>query len=364
MPSIGNISVPEIALSTIAFPIVPDFGYGRAHRPQIVEHRMGANSADGKVSQRYYLGSGAKEFTVRRSALTIRDRQSLVDFWFTNRGAYGAFTYNAPNEDGTFTEHTCRFRDQALTLEYLIGAITATGIDLVEIPDANPDYPVLSEAERLGTTVEQEDGVSRRQLLPPDLEQSLTAQVQEIIPLVRIAALDPDYPVIYLSDRRCTVGGQQYEPRLADWGGIEQSMDGSSDQASFTLGNADKVFTRIVNQVDLFRADIQFALYHVGSSTKLNLWRGNVSNWQAGATLETFTVTASDGYFELNQLYPRRKISRTCPKVFGNAGNGCPFSDEGTLYTTRELFDHVDTVSTSHFNALGFIFTPLFFFPS
>lgn len=337
MSTIGNIAVPEIPLYGPVFPIVSDFGFGRAHQPVVVEHVLGPNSADGKVSQRYYIGSGAKVFTVRRSALTVSQRQALADFWFANRGCYGQFVYHCPEEDGTTTDYICRFKDSRLTFEHLVGYISTTGVELVEIPTSNPSYSVTSEVLRLGNDVLQDDGVTRPQLLPSSLETSLTQQVQEIIPLISIQPLDADYPTMYLSDRRCVVGDQQYEPRLVDWAGIEQSLDGASDQASFTFGNSDKVFTQIANQVDLFRADVKFSLYHVGSGTKLNLWRGTVSNWHAGASLDTFRVEASDSFFELNQLYPRRKISRTCWKVFNDAGNGCPFSDEGQLYSIRSL---------------------------
>jgi len=323
MPTIGNITVPEPAISATPWPVEPEYPSGRAHTPQVVVHRMGPNSANGKVSQRYLLGSGAKQFTVRRTNLTFLKRQDLLDFWIENRGAEGSFSYDAPNEDGTTTEYLVRFKDPELTLEHLYGSISSVGIELVEVPTANPEYAITDTLLRFPT-----DG----------LEDALAAQVQEIIPLIRIEATDAEYPVIYLSDRRCIVGEQQYEPRLLDWAGIEQSMDGASDQASFTLGNADKVFTELVNEVDLFRADIQFSLYHVGSGFKLDLWRGDVTDWKAGAASDTISISASDGFYELNQSYPRRKISRTCWKKYNDAANGCPWEDESnTTHTSRTL---------------------------
>lgn len=325
MPTIGNITFTEPTPST-TFPLVTDFPWGRVDNPPVAEHRMGANSANGKVTQRYKLGTGAKTFTIKVSALTPQKRQDLIDFWFANRGAYGSFYYNAPNEDGTFTEYVCRFADQNLELDYLYGAISSVGVQLVEFPQDVSSYTVAAEALRIGD-----------RLLPDSLEEQLAKQVQEIIPLIRIECRDGTYPVIYLSDRRCVVGENTYEPRLLDWDGIEQSMDGSSDVAQFTLGNADRVLTLLANDVDLYRADLQFSLYHVGTQTKLNLWRGDVIDWNAAVGSPELHVSASDGFYELKQSYPRRKVSRTCWKKYKDALL-CPWADESNqTYTERSL---------------------------
>ncbi len=334
MPTIGNIEIPAVEITATRWPVRPEYPSGRAHKPVIVEHRLGPNSANGKITQRYVMCNGAKEFTVVTKHLTWQRRQALLDFWHENRGAYGSFYYDCPNEDGTSTEYLCRLKDQELTLEFLYGCISSVGVTLVEIPTSNPEYTVASETTRLGAD----------RLLSDALETALTEQVQVIIPLIRIQAKDEDYPTIYLSDRRCVVGGDQYEPRLLDWDGIEQSMDGASDQASFTFGNADKVFTQLVNGVDLFRADIQFSLYHVGSQIKLNLWRGNLTNWKTGAVSDVMNVTASDGFYELNQMYPRRKISRTCWKKF-NDGLNCPFEAESNQVAEERSLPQSDGTS-------------------
>lgn len=327
MATIGNITVPEIAISSTPFPFRTEYPHGRAHEPKIVEHRLGANSANGKVSQRYYLGNGAKKFTAKRTTITPQLRRDLVQFWYDMRGPYGAFRYEAPNEDGDqFTEYVVRFKDPSMTFDAAFAAIMSTGLELVEIPTSNPSYNVASEALRFPSET---------------LEEALLAQVQEIIPLIRIAARDQSYPVIYLSDRRCTVT-DQYEPRLLDFNGIEQSMDGSSDVASFVFGNADRVMTLLVNDVDLFRADVQFSLYHVGTGIKVNLWRGNVTDWRASSGSDVFSLSASDGFYELNQLYPRRKISRTCWKKYNNAANGCDWETRSNVVHQQRTLKQSD----------------------
>ena len=62
--------------------------------------------------------------------------------------------------------------------------------------------------------------------------------------------------------------------------GISQSMGNEADQATFTFGNADRVMRDLANDVDLFRASIEFSLFHVGTLIKLDLWKGDVVNWQ------------------------------------------------------------------------------------
>ncbi len=72
--TIGNISVPEIAASG-AFPIVPEFPYGRANRPDVAIHQFGSGNA--KIEQRFLLGTGARRFTVRRTWMNDTQRIAL-----------------------------------------------------------------------------------------------------------------------------------------------------------------------------------------------------------------------------------------------------------------------------------------------
>ena len=85
----------------------------------------------------------------------------------------------------------------------------------------------------------------------------------------------------------------------------------------------------LANDVDLFRASIEFSLFHVGTGIKLDLWKGDIINWSMDSGPE-FQVTAADGIYELNLPYPTRRISRTCWKQFDD-GLGCPFATQGAL---------------------------------
>jgi hypothetical protein len=188
------------------------------------------------------------------------------------------------------------------------------GVTLIEIPQTSPSYPLNQTVSRFP---------------PAALQTALLSRVQEIIPLVRIQPLEPGYPAIHISDRRCTIGSQHYQARLLEFDGISQSIGNESDEAQFTFGNGDRVMRDLANDVDLFRAEIAFSLFHIATGIKLDLWKGNIVNW-SGDTGPEFRVTPADGLYDLNLPYPTRKMSRTCWKRF-NDGQACPFATQGAL---------------------------------
>ena len=89
------------------------------------------------------------------------------------------------------------------------------------------------------------------------LSTALLAETQEIIPLVHIQVRESAVPPIYLSDRRVTIGGQLYLPRLVGLGEpgsdviLSQDIKGTSDNVRFTFGNGDRVMTQVANDTDL-----------------------------------------------------------------------------------------------------------------
>jgi hypothetical protein len=308
---IGNIVVPEIAPSGV-FPLVPDYPHGRAQTHEVVVHQFGSGNA--KIEQRFLLGTGAKRFTVRKAWLRDPDRIALRNFWETKYGPYGAFTHNAPNDDGLgTTAYTCRFANEPLSWEMLTDAVCALGVTLIEVPSSSPAYTLNQTVTRFP---------------PQALKDALLSQVQQIIPIIKIQPLEPGYPAIHLSDRRCTVGGQLYQARLLEFDGISQGMGNEADEAQFSFGNVDRVMRDLANDVDLYRGALEFSLFHVGAGIKLDLWKGEIVNWACDAGPE-FRVTAADGLYELNQPYPTRKISRTCWKPFNS--QACPYSTAGAL---------------------------------
>ncbi len=308
---IGNINVPEIAASG-TFPIVPEFPYGRASHPDVAIHQFGSGNV--KIEQRFLLGTGARHFTVRRTWLNDTQRIALRNFWESKYGPYGAFTYNAPNDDGNgTTAYTCRFANEPLSWQMVADWVCSVGVNLIEIPANPPTYTLNSTVTRFPSGA---------------LATALLSQVQQVIPLIKILPLTAGYPAIYVSDRRCTVGAQLYLPRLIDFDGITQGMGNESDDATFVFGNADRVMRDLANDVDLYRASVEFSLFHVGTGIKIDLWKGDIVDWSLDAGPE-FQVRASDGLYESNLPYPTRKISRTCWKAFNT--QACPYSGHGAL---------------------------------
>ena len=307
--TLGTISVPDIS-SAGTFPLQPDYGAQIIYSPQVVSHTLG--SANQKISQRFYIGNGAKRFRFVRTGLTDAERVAVRNFWETASGAFQNFTYNVPNPDGTTTPYLCRFEDLEMSWTAISNAEFSLSLMMVEIPVTNPSYTISATVTRFpGAT----------------LSAALAAQVQEFIPLIKIKPREVGYPPLFISDRRCTVSGQLYQARLLEWEGISQSVGSESDDAQFTFGNADRVMTAIFNSTNLDLARIEFSLFHVGTSIKIDLWAGDLTDCDASEDNE-FHTTFSDGLFQLNLPFPNRRISRTCWKDF-NDGINCPASSAG-----------------------------------
>lgn len=321
MEFIGNIEIPEPP-SGSDFPLVTDYPHRVERDYRVQVHTFG--SSNRKIEQRYLLGTGARRFTFQRAYASITDRNALRDHWEANKGGYQQFTYNAPSTDQASTvAYTVRYANEPLIWEVRGPKVFGLQALLIEVPSAvgAPSYSVTATVTRFPAG---------------GLAASLLGQQQLLIPLLKIQPKESGYPAIYLSDRRVTVASQLYQPRLTDWDGISQTIGSASDDAGFSFGNADLVFTELANDVDLMRASIEFSLLHLsaldgsGTNTKIDLWKGEIVSWQDDEGSPDFTVRASDGIYELRLPYPVRKVSRTCWKDF-NDGNGCPFTAEGSL---------------------------------
>lgn len=196
--TIGRISVPALVDSGLTFPLTSDFGYGFTQERPVVVHQFGA--LDAKAEQRFAVGIGPRKFAFRRQHLSMRDRASLVSFWESLQGAWKSFTYNVPNPDQTTSPTKVTWEYAPLSIQYLANACQV-GFNFIEVPNpsAAPAYPVNSTCLRFPSNT---------------LQTALLSQVQQIIPLVHIRVREQAVPDIYLSDRRCTVAGQLYLPRV------------------------------------------------------------------------------------------------------------------------------------------------------
>jgi hypothetical protein len=308
--TIAGVTIPQPSSAGV-WPLKPDFGSGLKVNPPVAVHSFA--SGNRKVEQRFRLGNGAARYVFKRARLSYADVNALTTFWEGSRGAYDTFTYHSPQTDGTTVDVTVRIADPILSLEQLAsGAVSNFGITFAEVPDpsAAPSYTATSHQTRF-----------------PDsgLQGALAQQVLEVVPLLKIYRDDSAFPAIYVSDRRVTVDGILYQPRILDngWRITQQLYDGA-DEATFLLGNADDVFTTVANTLPLQRAKIEFSFYEVASGALLNFWAGFMSKpWTLKDGDTTFQIQASDGAYELNLAYPKRTISDTCWKKFAD-GVFCP----------------------------------------
>lgn len=315
--TIGRIEVPDITPSG-TFPVRPLPGSGRALAPEVAIHTFRSGST--RIEQRFLLGTEAQRFRVVAGALGRPEITALRNFWNSNQGAYGSFTYNAPNEAnlaGGTTPHIVRFAQRDLTFEYLTDFLASVGVELIEVPQGNgPSFDVEKTVLRV-----------------PDapLSEALLEQDQILIPLLKIRVDEEAVPTVYISDRRVTIGGHLHQARLLKWEGISQSITGEPDRAVFTLGNADGVMTAFLSDTDCWAAEIEFSLFHRNSLTKIDLWRGHWQEARYRAESFEFHLTAGDGLFALTLPYPPRRITRTCGKL--HKGPACP---NGTVGTNAE----------------------------
>lgn len=309
--NLGPITVPEITTAGV-FPLRPEWGWSQIVEPQVAIHTFLAGNR--KLEQRFYLGDGARRYALRFSTIKPGELDTLKAFWEDHNGAYGQFYFDRPTASGAGTTRvTCRIADVAISFSQVADSIAEAGLTLAEVPTTPPVYTVLKTLDRY----------------PDDaFESRLAEPVQTLIPLVTIttrATKTKASQTLRLSDRYCTVGGEFFHARVVDWNGISQSIGNESDTARFVLGNADRVFKLISDQIPFDNADVQFSAYHVEAQTRLDLWTGCLSKWRARGA--TFEVEVRDGAFELLQKYPRRRASKTCWKRFKS--QSCGYEGDG-----------------------------------
>ncbi|MGA7413113.1 MAG: hypothetical protein WBW33_21735, partial [Bryobacteraceae bacterium] len=105
------------------------------------------------------------------------------------------------------------------------------------------------------------------------------------------------------------------------------------DNVRFVLGNADRALSKLVNDCSLEFAEIDLSLFHVQTSTLLQLWKGLIISWQVDGSAQ-MSVSCSDGLYPVTQSYPPRSVSRQCWKPFNKdvvpGYRPCPYSTQGT----------------------------------
>ena len=196
--AIGRITVPTVTNSGQTFPLTTQYPFGFSVERPVIVHRFG--SLDAKQEQRYYVGIGPRKFQFKHPNLNWAEGKQLRDFWESMQGPWKAFAYSVPNPGGTTTGVLVTFEQTPISFEYLRNA-AQVGLNLIEVVDPTqaPAYTINSTCLRFPSNA---------------LSTALLSKVQQIVPLVHIRVRESAVPDIYLSDRRVTVGGQLYLPRL------------------------------------------------------------------------------------------------------------------------------------------------------
>jgi hypothetical protein len=291
------------------------FGVVDVHDPQVVVHSFG--SRDAKTEQRYYMGPGARRLRVNLSTLNLARRQALIDQFEAAKGSYAPFdiTYRGATLSVYFSVARLDIQSVVDSSRY------SASFELIVAPPTPPSYSSSAVQTRF-----------------PDssLQTALLDPIQEVIPLLTI--IPKGNAPHYFSDRAVTVDGNSYLARLVNWDGIQQGLN-SADQARFTIGNADRRYTAFVNQQDWYAADVQFALFHVGTLVKLNLWRGHIipGGWEFDSGPD-FKLTAADGAYELRLAYPPDKITRQT-FVFPTDNQPVNVGKKGSITATSVVAD-------------------------
>jgi hypothetical protein len=318
MDQLGRVVVPAVVNSGQTFPLTSQYPFGLSVERPVIVHRFG--SLDAKQEQRYYVGIGPSKLQFKHANLNWAEGRQLRDFWESMQGPWKAFKYNVPTPNGTITGTLVTFEQLPISFECLRNAVQV-GLNFIEVvdPALAPSYSINSTCLRFPSSA---------------LSTALLSEVQQIIPLLHIRVRETAVPDIYLSDRRVTVGGQLYIPRLIGIGEagsdvlISQDIKGTADNVRFTFGNADRVMTQLANDTDLKYASVDLCLFHVNSGILLQLWKGVIQDFTSDGSAN-FPISCSDGFFQIMNQYPERQVSRQCWKTF-NDGVNCPYSAHGS----------------------------------
>jgi len=193
---IGRISVPSTVLSTggagisstQVFPLTTQPPFGFSFERPVITHRFG--SFDAKQEQRFYGGIGPRKFQFTRPNLGWTESRELRSFYESMQGPWEAFTYNAPNPDGTTTGVLVTFEQTPISFNYLRNACQV-GLNLVEVVTGTATCTITAPpCLRFPSST---------------LSAALLSEVQEIVPLIHIRVRESAVPDIWLSDRRITL---------------------------------------------------------------------------------------------------------------------------------------------------------------
>lgn len=331
----GNlISVPEPTIDGV-YPIALEPELERSSGAEYVIHKIGL-----KKEQRILKRKGGNRWRLRHTFLSQAELDdTLKPFFDDHRDPkalfyfYDPFEQPCPDETGAETtgRYVCRFLTTELEVSYLRDGAAEVQVEIIEVNVSTDEilvgvswqyynwrHPGAHLSYFASSQITADDGLVHFCKIHP-AENELTTQS------------------IKVSDRRVelqqsfgpspTERSGVYLPRLLAWD-IQQEI-GSGDQASFVFDDADGVWRAYSEQIDLYRADFDFTCSPSQSGFLLQLWRGYVVDWEWDQHQGTFTIQCEGGIQQLQQQFPKRLISTTCPLRF-NDGGDCPYTAQGS----------------------------------
>jgi hypothetical protein len=321
---LGRVTIPVPAPSGLTFPLVSEYPFTIVRDYERIEHHFGELAA--LATQVYRVGIGPRRFSFAKPVITRTEKKALTAFFDSVQGSFKTFKFTIPKlgPGGSTELADVLFESEPLSIQSLTQSCR-TELRFVESidPSLAPAYDISETVVRFPSAL---------------LKTALLEQEQRIIPLISVRVNDPAVPTIYLSDRRVTVSGQLYVPRLLNLGEpgsdiiMSQDISGRADSVSFTFGNGDRAMSALVQDTSLKNADISLSLYHVNTGILIQLWRGIITNWVIDGS-PLFRVVCSDGLYPINQQYPKRTASRQCWKPFNRTiypgFKPCPYTEEG-----------------------------------
>ena len=328
--SLGPIVIPEPS-KIDPFPFQYDYGSAVEMPQSIVVHLFDQPGL--KTEQRFIQGDRPRRWRLRIPELYCDDYEQLRDHWEAARGPYAYFDFSYPKPGGGYETVEVRYESPTISWQHLSGLRTGDpGIVLVEYlgSDSGRNYS--------GTIVDR--------FPSSGLNTSLLAQEQRFHSLVKVTPKDAG--AVYLASTRLTFNGQLYLGRLLDWSGISQTLGENSDTASFSFGDADSVFRKFSNAVNLRRAKVEFALLHANTSTRIDMWAGYTVRFGFDRQ-GIFTLDCSDAVIELNLAYPTRRVSRFCWKEY--KGRFC-LAASGLATCSKSWADCVERNNTPRFGGV------------
>ena len=347
---IGTIEIPAYSIDGV-FPLAADFDVTRQWGYTYKIHKIG-----GKLEQRILKSRGIQTWKIHQGFAKEPALAELYTFYDTHRNPRDLFYFYDPFEsigivkDGASTtgRYVCRFLADNLDASALLDLVYAGDLEIIEVAAVNPAVAGMmfyynTRPDRIPAPYGEP-----YPLLMNTLRGDALTDPADLTYLLQIGHFNYDQfdqRNIHVADRRAHVSKQfgstlmdldgDYVPRLLAWD-VQQDLD-SSDHATFVVDDSDLVFTEYAAAYDLVRQEVKFVIgWHAGGYP-IQLWRGFITDAYHDSENQTYIFECEGGIAGLQQQFPTRTVSMTCPWQFNDSGDQpnklsghCPYTYYGS----------------------------------